>query len=189
MNSSSQHTQESEGSEDRTHFGTAQDAYRAAQHDGLDVGQIQALLRADDLLDVADPQQAVWHLTHIVPCFVGGLLLANGRHGQIVLACARPADDLFLEAVQQRLLASYRLYAGSSKADPEMQVSVHGDCISGPYELPRSMLTVPLLYQGRVFGAFIVASVFRNTFQSGDLCAMSILAARMAASLHAVCLT
>jgi GAF domain-containing protein len=169
--------------------GAAQDTDAQAKHNGFDASKARALLQAEGLLRVRNAQQAAYWLVQTVPCFVGGLLLANERHGQIVLACARPVDDLFLEAVQRRVLDSYRLYAGPATIEPEMCVTVHGDRLSGPYELPRAMLTMPILFEGRVAGMFIVASVFRNAFRPEDLCAMSILAARMAASLHAVCLT
>jgi len=135
-----------------------------------------------DAFASSDPQATVEAvlrcLGHMTPCFAAGLLLVGDRHGQIVLSRSRPVDDLFLQAVQQRLIRSYKLSVGTALAEPEVEVTIHGDSVSGPYELPRSLLTTPILTEGRVIGMIIIASVFPDAFCSGDLCTLSVLAAK-----------
>jgi hypothetical protein len=110
-------------------------------------------------------------------CFACGVLIVVNHHGQAVLFRSRPVDDLFLQAVQRRLLLSYQLYVGPALTEPEIQVTVYGDSVAGPYEPPRSLLTVPLLSEGRVVGVIAVASVFPEAFSPEDLCTLSALAA------------
>jgi GAF domain-containing protein len=137
--------------------------------------------------DAADRQQMVVsvlrRLESATECFVAGLLLANCRCGEITLSCARPVDDIFLQAVQQRLVRSYQLSAGRAVAEPEFEVTVLGESLSGPYEPPRSVLTMPVLLEGRVCGMIIIASVFPEVFGNQDLCELSAVAAVVSEAL------
>jgi len=128
-------------------------------------------------------EQVLHYLDRIAHCSASGLLLANGQRGHLTLHRARPVDDLFLRAVQQRILSSYRVYVGPAAVEPEVTVTVFGEAIPGPYEPPRSMLTTPILCEGRVSGVIAVASVFPEAFGSRDLCTLSALAAQVSAAL------
>ena len=140
--------------------------------------------------DAADRQQIIVsvlrRLGSATECFVAGLLLANCRRGQITLSCARPIDDMFLQAVQQRLVRSYQLSAGPAVAEPEFDVTVLGEPLSGPYEPPRSVLTMPVLLEGRVCGMIVIASVFPEVFGNQDLCELSSVAAQISAALNKI---
>jgi GAF domain-containing protein len=132
-------------------------------------------------LEVAD--HIARHLGHVVPCFVSGVLIVSEHHGQMVIFCCRPVDELLLRAVQRRLLTSYQLCVGLALAEPDIQVTIRGDSVQGPYEPPRSMLTMPILTDNRVAGMMAIASVFPDAFGSVDLCKMSAVAARASATL------
>jgi GAF domain-containing protein len=119
----------------------------------------------------------------MTPCFAAGVLLAGDQRGQIVLSRSRPVDDLFLQAVQQKLMLSYKLCVGTALIEPEIRVTVHGDSVSGPYEPPRSALTMPILSEGHVIGMIVIASVFPDAFCSGDLCTLSVLSAKISTAL------
>lgn len=140
--------------------------------------------------DAVDREQIVADVLHrlesATECFVAGLLLANCRSGQIVLSCARPVDDIFLQAVQQRLVRSYQLSAGPAVAEPAFDVTVFGEPLSGPYEPPRSVLTMPILLEGRVCGMIVIASVFPEVFANQDLVELSSVAAYISAALDQV---
>jgi GAF domain-containing protein len=123
------------------------------------------------------------YLQHTTPCFAAGVLLVDEGDAEVVLHRCRPVDDLFLQAMQQRLMRSYWLFAGTALAEPEVRVTVHGVAVSGPYEPPRSLLTTPILTGGPVSGMIAIASIFPDAFCSGDLCTLSVLAARAATSL------
>ena len=137
--------------------------------------------------DAADREQIIdsvlRRLGSTTECFVAGLLLANCRSGQIILSCARPVDDMFLQAVQQRLVRSYQLSAGPAVAEPAFDVTVLGELLSGPYEPPRSVLTMPVLLEGRVCGMIVIASVFPEVFGNQDLVELSSVAAQISAAL------
>ena len=134
------------------------------------------------------PQQlAEWivrHLAQATPCFAAGVLLVDDHRGQMLLLRVRPVDDLFVQALQRRLLLSYQLCAGPALAEPEIQVLVHGDSVPGPYEPPRSLLTMPILHDGRVTGMIAIASMFSEVFGSKDLCTLSDLAAQASIALE-----
>jgi len=125
-------------------------------------------------------------LEGVTQCFVAGVLLANCQRGQITLSCTRPVDDLFLQAVQQRLVRCFHLSAGPALAEPEFDVTVLGEPLSGPYEPPRSVLTMPVLVEGRVRGMIVIASVFPEVFGNQELCALSALASDVSAALAKV---
>lgn len=125
-------------------------------------------------------ERTVRHLEQVTPCFVAGVLMVAERQGQLILSCCRPVDELFLRAVQQRLMTSYQLCVGPALAEPSIQMTVLGDSVSGPCELPRSLLTMPIIARKRIVGMMVVASVFPDVFGSVDLCKMSAVAARCA---------
>lgn len=129
-------------------------------------------------------EAAARYLGQISSCFAAGMLTVEGHCGHIVLVRSRPVDDLFLQAVQRRLLLSYQLCVGLASAKPKVQVTIRGDPVSGPYEPPRSLLTMPVLCGGHVFGMMVIASVFPDAFSCGDLCAMAAVAAQISKALH-----
>jgi len=131
-------------------------------------------------------EQIARHLAQSTPCFAAGVLLVDDHRGQMVLFRVRPVDDLFVQALQRRLSLSYQLCVGPALAEPETQVVVHGDSVSGPYEPPKSLLTMPILHDGRVTGMIAIASVFPEVFGSKDLCIMSDLAAQAATALERI---
>lgn len=138
--------------------------------------------------DAVDREQIVFdvlrRLESATECFVVGVLLANCRNGQIVLSCARPVDDICLQAVQQRLVRSYQLSAGPAVAEPAFDVTVLGEPLSGPYEPPRSVLTMPILLNGRVCGMIVIASVFPEVFGNQDLVELSSVATYVSTALN-----
>ncbi|MFX1353303.1 MAG: GAF domain-containing protein [Promethearchaeota archaeon] len=160
---------------------------------GRDDLQAQGWLWGANVLPSSEPQAIaetlLRFLSHMTPCFAAGVLLIDDRRGQIVLFRSRPVDDLFLQAVQQRLMLSYKLCVGTALAEPEIKVVILGDSVSGPYEPPRSLLTTPILSEGHVIGMIIIASVFPDAFCSGDLCTLSVFAARVSTSLSKASLT
>lgn len=131
-------------------------------------------------------EQIARHLAQSTPCFAAGVLLVDDHRGQMVLFRVRPVDDLFVQALQRRLSLSYQLCAGPALAEPETRVVVHGDSVPGPYEPPKSLLTMPILHDGRVTGMIAIASVFPEVFGSKDLCTMSDLAAQAATALERI---
>ena len=104
----------------------------------------------------------------------------------MVLFRVRPVDDLFVQALQRRLSLSYQLCVGPALVEPEIQVIMHGDSVPGPYEPPKSLLTMPILHDGRVTGMIAIASMFPEVFGSKDLCTMSDLAAQAATALERI---
>jgi hypothetical protein len=126
----------------------------------------------------------VRHLAQVTPSYATGALVVHNRRGQAVLYRCHPVDDLFLQAVQRRLLLSYQLCVGPALSEPELQVTIYGDAVSGPCELPRSMLTMPILSGGRVTGMIVTASVFPDAYTGTDLCTMSVLAAQTSEALE-----
>jgi hypothetical protein len=147
------------------------------QHPILEVGP-PASLDLDALVE-----QILHCLGRATRCFASGLLLVEGHRGQVTLHRARPVDDLFLRAMQQRIVSNYRVCVGPAVVEPEMEVKVLGDAVPGPYEPPRSLLATPILRSGRVVGMIAVASVFREAFRSRDLCILSAVAAQASAAL------
>ncbi len=122
------------------------------------------------------------YLGRAVSCFVAGALLMERDHGKVILVCLRPVDDFFLQAVQQRMLRSYRLCTGPAQAIHRLDVTIHGESVCGPYEPPRSFVSVPILSSyGRAFGVLSIASVFPEAFDGEDVCTLSIMAAQVAA--------
>jgi len=144
--------------------------------DGSQARGLDARARAADRIALC--------LSREIPCYVAGALLISDQGGTMVLLCCRLVDELFLRAVQRRLLSAYCLFAGPALAEPRVQAIVRGDVVSGPYEPPRSLLTMPVLVDRRVAGMLVVASVFPEAFGSADLCKMSSLAARASARLE-----
>lgn len=131
-------------------------------------------------------EQIARHLAQSTPCFAAGVLLVDDHRGQMALFRVRPVDDLFVQALQRRLSLSYQLCVGPALAEPETRVEVYGDSVSGPYEPPKSLLTMPILHDGRVTGMIAIASVFPEVFGSKDLCIMSDLAAQAATALERI---
>ncbi len=149
-------------------------------------------------------EKALAYLEQVTECSAAGLLLARGPQPQLFVYRARPVDDFFLSSMQQRLLSSYRIYAGAV-AQSEPDVIVYGPARSsgsgqapsipspgqppstpsarqtraGPYEPLRSLLVVPVLDRGHVAGMLSVASVFLEAFDGEDLCSLSVLAAQL----------
>jgi GAF domain-containing protein len=122
-------------------------------------------------------------LGHETHCSALGLLLVDGDHGQLTLYRSRPVDDLFLQAMQQRMMAIYRVSLGPAVVEPDIEVKVLGDAVSGPYEPPRSLLAVPILSEGRVSGIIAVASIYPDAFSSANLRALSSAAAQVSDAL------
>jgi hypothetical protein len=131
-------------------------------------------------------EQIARHLAQATPCFAAGVLLVDDHRGQMVLFRVRPVDDLFVQALQRRLSLSYQLCVGPALVEPEIRVIVHGDSVPGPYEPPKSLLTMPILHDGRVTGMIAIASIFPEVFGSKDLCTMSDLAAQAATALERI---
>ena len=123
-------------------------------------------------------------LGQVTGCSAAGICLVEGRYGRVTLLCVRPVDDLFLEAVQQRLVSSYRSSVGPAAAEPEIEVFVHGDAVPGPYEPPRAFLASPILSAGRVVGLLAIASVLPEAFSSRDVCTLSAIAAHTSKALY-----
>ena len=128
-------------------------------------------------------EQVLHSLGHETRCSASGLLRVNGDHGQLVLYRSRPVDDLFLQAMQQRMMAIYRVSVGPAVVEPDIEVKVLGDAVSGPYEPPRSLLAVPILCEGRVSGIIAVASIYPDAFSSTDLRALSSVAVQVSDAL------
>jgi GAF domain-containing protein len=151
-------------------------------------------------------QKALAYLGQVTECSAAGLLLARGPQAQLFFYRARSVDDFFLSLMQQRLLSSYRVYAGAAVAQSEPDVVVYGQAtlsplagqvplagqapltgqaplagqtVAGPYEPLRSLLVVPVLDRGHVAGMVSVASVFLEAFDGEDLCSLSALAAQL----------
>jgi len=68
-------------------------------------------------------------------------------------------------------------------AVPQIEMTVYGDAIPGPYEPLRSLLTAPVLSDGRIVGMVAIASVFSEAFCSQDLCVLSAVAAQVSVML------
>ena len=152
----------------------------------------QSLQSQPELFDVGpftslDPdaliEKMLRYLGQETHCSASGLLLVNSHRGQIMLYRSRPVDDLFLRAMQQRMVSIYCVSVGPAVVEPEVVVSVLGDAVPGPYEPPRSLLTAPMLCQGRVSGVMAIASVFPEAFYSRDLCTLSAVAAQASDAL------
>jgi GAF domain-containing protein len=137
----------------------------------------------DSLTAVEIAERTAVQLGQVTPCFVASVLIVSENRGQLLLHCCRPVDELFLRAVQQRTLSSYQLCVGAASAAPTVQVTVRGDLVPGPYETPRSMLTMPILTGKRIAGIMAIASVFPDAFDSDDLCKMSAVSARASSDL------
>lgn len=128
-------------------------------------------------------EKTLSYLGRATRCSAAGLLTVDGRHGRVALYCARPVDDLFLRTVQKRLVSSYQVCVGPATAAPVVERVVYGDAISGPYEPPRSLLSLPILIDGRVIGMLGIASVFAEVFSSQDMCTLSAVAAQLPLAL------
>ena len=142
-------------------------------------------------------EKVLAYLGQVTACSASGLLLAEGQRLQLVLYRSRHVDDFFLSSMQQRLLSSYRVYAGAAIAPPEPNVTVYdqallspvspsagqvsstGQVVAGPYEPLRSLLVVPVLDHGHVIGMLSIASVSVEAFDSEDLCSLSVVAAQL----------
>ncbi len=124
-------------------------------------------------------REILHYLGRMTRCSVSGFFLVDRSHGQMGLYCSRPVDELFLRSMQKRLVSSYQACIGPGTVEPEVKVTVYGDTLPGPYELPRSLLTAPVLNEGRVIGLVAVASVFVEAFSSQDLCTLSTVAAQV----------
>lgn len=138
----------------------------------------------DSQTTVEIAERTAVQLGQAVSCFVASVLIVSENRGQLLLHCCRPVDELFLRAVQQRTLNSYQLCVGAASAAPTVQVTVRGDSVSGPYEPPRSILTMPIMVDKRIVGLMAIASVFPDAFDSDDLCKMSAVSARTSAYLR-----
>lgn len=165
--------------------------------------QVQVVDDACLLLDThcaESVKRALAYLGQVTRCSAAGLLLARGSQPQLFFYRARSVDDFFLSLMQQRLLSSYRVYAGAAVAQSEPAVVVYGQAtlspltgqvpltgrvVSGPYEPLRSLLVVPVLARGHVAGMLSVASVFLEAFDGEDLCSLSALAAQLPLLLDA----
>jgi GAF domain-containing protein len=152
----------------------------------------QSLQGQPELFDVGpftslDPdaliEKTLRYLGQETRCSASGLLLVNSHRGQIMLYRSRPVDDLFLRAMQQRVVSIYCVSVGPAVVRPEIEAKVLGDAVPGPYEPPRSLLAVPMLCQGRVSGVVAIASVFPEAFDSRDLCTLSAVAAQASDAL------
>jgi GAF domain-containing protein len=146
------------------------------------------------VIDVAMRQQydtfieeKLRYLGRITGGSVAVLLVVTEQQGQMTICCARPVDELFLQATQNRVLASYQAYVGPAMAEPEVRAKVHGNAISGPYRPLRSLLAVPLLIDGRVTGLLAIVSVSPDTFCSQDVCTLAAVAAEASAVIGGVC--
>jgi GAF domain-containing protein len=128
-------------------------------------------------------EQVLHYLARVTRCSASGLLLIDGLRGHVMLYRSRPVDDLFMRAVQRRILSIYRVCVGPAAGEPDIEVTVLGEAIPGPYEPPRSLLATPVLCEGRVSGVIAVASVFPEAFGSRDLCMLSAVAAQASAAL------
>lgn len=162
-------------------------------------------LPADDSLPTGNPyvepvSKVLAYLGQVTECSAAGLLLARGSRLHLVLHRLRHIDDFFLSSMQQRMLSSYRVYAGAVIAQSEPDVVVYGPAastgqesstsstervpspgrvVAGPFEPLRSLLVVPVLDGGHVTGMLSVASVFLDAFDGEDLCSLSTLAAQL----------
>jgi GAF domain-containing protein len=148
--------------------------------------ELDSLLSASPFPPLASDvyvEQMLYSLGHETRCSASGLLHTNGDRGQLVLYRSRPVDDLFLQAMQQRMVAIYRVSVGPAVVEPDIEVKILGDAVSGPYEPPRSLLTVPILCEGRVSGVIAVASIYPDAFSSSDLCALTSVAAQVSNAL------
>lgn len=128
-------------------------------------------------------EKTLHYLGQATRCSAAGLLTVDGRHGRVALYCARPVDDLFLRTVQKRLVSSYQVCVGPATVAPVVERIVYGDAISGPYEPPRSLLSIPILDDGRMIGMLGIASVFAEAFSSQDMCTLSAVAAQVPVAL------
>lgn len=115
------------------------------------------------------------------------LLLVTEQRGQMIICCVRPVDELFLQAIQKRVMASYQVCVGPVMAEPAITPKIYGDAISGPYRPLRSLLTVPLLINRRVVGMFAIVSVSPDAFCSQDVCALAAVAAETSAVIGGAC--
>lgn len=128
-------------------------------------------------------EQVLGYLGQATRCSASGLMVVEGQRGQVALCRSRPVDDLFLQVMQKRLVASYQVSVPTAATEPDVEVSVYGETISGPYELPRSWLSAPVLCKGRVVGVVAIASVFAEAFHSQDMCTLSAVAAQVSMAL------
>jgi hypothetical protein len=133
----------------------------------------------------ASVEKALSYLGQATDSAAAGLLLLEGQRLQLFLYRQRPVDDLFLAAMQQRMVSNYRIYAGSAVTYPEPDVTVYGQSVAGPYEPLRSLLVVPMLDHGHVKGMLSTASPFCEAFGSQDLCVLTAVAAQLPALLDA----
>lgn len=150
--------------------------------------------RCDRALDVAMGQEhgtfikeKLRYLGRVTGGSVAVLLVVAEQQGQMTICCARPVDEIFLQATQNRVLASYQAYVGPAMAEPEITAKIYGDAISGPYSPLRSLLTVPLLIDGRVAGLLAIVSVSPDTFCSQDVCTLAAVAAEASAVIGGSC--
>lgn len=153
----------------------------------------QAQVLADDGLPLGSSctesvEKVLAYLGQVTVCSASGLLLAKGSQFELLVCRSRHVDDFFLSSMQQRLLSSYRVYAGAAIAPPEPEVTLYdqfplspaaGQGVAGPYEPLRSLLVVPVLDHGHVIGMLSIASVFGEVFDSEDLCSLSVVAAQL----------
>jgi GAF domain-containing protein len=72
---------------------------------------------------------------------------------------------------------------GPAAVEPDIELTVLGEAVPGPYEPPRSLLATPVLCEGRVSGMIAVASLFPEAFCSRDLCTLSAVAAQASVAL------
>jgi GAF domain len=128
-------------------------------------------------------EQVLGHLGKATRCSASGLMVVEGQHGQVALCRSRPVDDLFLQVMQKQLVSSYQMSVPTAATEPDVEVSVYGETVSGPYELPRSWLSAPILCRGRVVGVVAISSVFAEAFHSQDMCTLSAVAAQVSTAL------
>ena len=128
-------------------------------------------------------EQVLCHLGQATRCSASGLMVVEGRRGQIALHRSRPVDDFFLQVMQKRLVSSYQASVPAAAIEPDVKVSVYGETVSGPYELPRSWLSAPVLCKGRVVGVVAIACVFAEAFHSQDMCTLSAVAGQISTAL------
>ncbi len=134
--------------------------------------------------DLVWVEKTLDHLSQVIQCSAAGILVVGVPRAQMTLWRARPVDDLFVGAMQRRLLSSYQACVEPAAAKPDVEVTVYGEALSGPYEPLRSWLAAPILCDRRVVGMLAVAHVLVEAFDSQDLCTLSSLAAQVPALLQ-----
>jgi GAF domain-containing protein len=150
--------------------------------------------RREQVMDVAVPaieehfvEEKLTYLGKVTGCSAAVLLVVTEQRGQMMIWCTRPVDELFLQAAQKRVVASYQACVGPAMAEPEIRATIYGDAIAGLYRPLRSLLTVPLLIDGRVTGMLAIVSVSPDAFSSQDVCTLAAVATEASAVMSGAC--